>query len=180
MTRVFLVGYMGVGKTTIGKLLRKELGVDFIDLDRYIENRYRKSIAQLFKVNGENGFRKIEREMLREVATFQNVLISTGGGTPCFFDNMEVMNKDGITVYVKASVEELTARLLASKNVRPLIRDKSPQELNEFIAQHLAERTVYYSQAKIVYENDRLVSHSDVNESVEAIKELLQPCLKKR
>lgn len=175
MIRVFLVGYMGVGKTTIGKLLSVELGVEFIDLDIYIENRYRKSISQLFELKGEDGFRKIEREMLREVATFQNVLISTGGGTPCFFDNMEMMNKHGITVYVKASVEELTARLLASKNVRPLIRDKSPKELKEFITQHLAQRNVYYSKAKIVYKNERLVSFAHVNESVAAIKEMLQP-----
>lgn len=174
MTRVFLIGYMGVGKTTIGKLLSKELGVEFIDLDRYIENRYRKTIAQIFEQKGENGFRKIEHEMLREVATFQNVLISTGGGTPCFYDNMEMMNKQGITVYIKASVKELSARLLASKNVRPLIRDKTPQELKEFITQHLAERNVYYSQAKIVYENKQLVSRAHVNESVAEIKELLQ------
>ena len=174
MTRVFLIGYMGVGKTTIGKLLSKELGVEFIDLDRYIENRYRKTIAQIFEQKGENGFRKIEHEMLREVATFQNVLISTGGGTPCFYDNMEMMNKQGITVYIKASVKELSARLLASKNVRPLIRDKTPQELKEFITQHFAERTVYYSQAEIVYENKQLVSRAHVNESVAEIKELLQ------
>ena len=119
MKRVFLVGYMGVGKTTIGKILSKELDVEFIDLDKYIENRYRKTIQEIFSEKGEDKFRIIEREMLREVSTFQNVLISTGGGTPCFFDNMEVMNRRGITVYVKASVEQLVSRLVASKNVRP-------------------------------------------------------------
>ena len=175
MTRVFLVGYMGVGKTTIGKLLSAELGVEFIDLDKYIENRYRKSISELFELKGEDGFRKIEREMLREIATFQNVLISTGGGTPCFFDNMELMNKQGITVYIKASEDELSARLLASKNSRPLIRNKSPEELKRFITQHLAERNVYYSKAKIVYENDQLISLRHVSESVAAINKLLQP-----
>ena len=125
MKRVFLVGYMGVGKTTIGKILSKELDVEFIDLDKYIENRYRKTIQEIFSEKGEDKFRIIEREMLREVSTFQNVLISTGGGTPCFFDNMEVMNRRGITVYVKASVEQLVSRLVASKNVRPIIRNKS-------------------------------------------------------
>ena len=174
MTRVFLVGYMGVGKTTIGKLLSAELGVEFIDLDKYIENRYRKSIPQLFDMKGEDGFRIIEREMLLEIATFQNVLISTGGGTPCFFDNMELMNRQGITIYVKASEDELSARLLASKNVRPLIRNKSPEELKEFISQHLAERDVYYSKAKIIYENNQLVSLKHANESVAAINKLLQ------
>lgn len=174
MRNVFLIGYMGVGKTTIGKLLSAELGVEFIDLDKYIENRYRKTIHELFETKGEDGFRKIESEMLHEVATFQNVLISTGGGTPCFYDNMEVMNKMGITVYVKAPVEQLVSRLLASKNVRPLIQSKSPKELKVFVTQHLAQRNVYYSQAMIVYENEHLTSLSPVNISVEAIKKMLQ------
>ena len=116
MKRFFLVGYMGVGKTTIGKLLSKELDVEFIDLDKYIENRYRKTIQEIFAEKGEDKFRIIEREMLLEVATFHNVLISTGGGTPCFFNNMDVMNIHGVTLYIKASVDQLVSRLVASKN----------------------------------------------------------------
>ena len=174
MKNVFLIGYMGVGKTTIGKQLSAELGMEFIDLDIYIENRYRKSIQQLFDIKGESGFRKIESEMLQEVSTFQNVLISTGGGTPCFFDNMNVMNRAGITVYVKASVEQLVSRLIASKNVRPLIKNKTPKELKEFITHHLTERNEYYSQAKVIYENEHLISLEHLSESVDAIKELLQ------
>ncbi len=129
MKRVFLVGYMGVGKTTIGKLLSKELGVQFIDLDKYIESRYRKTVPDIFAEKGEEKFRMIEREMLREVATFQDVLISTGGGTPCFFDNMDLMNQHGVTVYIKASAKQLVSRLLAYKGVRPIIQGKSPEEL---------------------------------------------------
>lgn len=174
MRNVFLVGYMGVGKTTIGKLLSVELGMEFIDLDKYIEKRYRTSIKELFNKKGEDGFRKIEREMLREVATFQNVLISTGGGAPCFYDNMDLMNKTGITVYIKSSVDQLVSRLLASKNVRPLIKNKSPEELKEFVKQHLALRQAYYSKAMIHYENEHIVSLAQVNESVDAIKEMLQ------
>jgi shikimate kinase len=174
MKRVFLVGYMGVGKTTIGKLLSKELDVEFIDLDKYIENRYRKTIQEIFSEKGEDKFRIIEREMLREVATFQNVLISTGGGTPCFFDNMKVMNHQGVTVYVKASVEQLMSRLVASKNVRPIIQNKSPDELKNFITKHLAQRENYYSKAKLTYQTEHLVSHADVSVSVDAIKTLLQ------
>lgn len=174
MRNVFLIGYMGVGKTTIGKLLSAELNVEFIDLDKYIENRYRKTIHELFDKKGEDGFRKIEREMLHEVATFQNVLISTGGGTPCFYDNMIYMNKMGVTVYVKASVEQLVSRLLASKNARPLIQNKSPYELKEFVTQHLAQRQTYYSQANIIYENEHLVSLAHVNKSVDAIKQMLE------
>lgn len=178
MRSVFLIGYMGVGKTTIGKQLSAELGLKFIDLDKYIEGRYRKSIQQLFDIKGESGFRKIESEMLQEVATFQNVLISTGGGTPCFFDNMNVMNKAGVTVYVKASVEQLVSRLLASKNVRPLIENKTPKELKEFVTHHLAERNEYYLQAKVIYENQCLVSLDHLSESIDAIKKLLQAHLK--
>ncbi len=174
MKRVFLVGYMGVGKTTIGKLMSKELGVEFIDLDKYIEKRYRKTIHDIFAEKGEDKFRIIEREMLHEVATFENVLISTGGGTPCFFDNMNVMNKSGLTLYIKASVEQLVSRLLASKNVRPIIANKSPEELKEFVTSHLAEREEYYSKAQFTYYTSRLVSLRHVNDSIVAIKEMLQ------
>ena len=174
MRNVFLVGYMGVGKTTIGKLLSVELGMEFIDLDKYIEKRYRKSIPELFEKKGEAGFSKIECEMLREIATFQNVLISTGGGAPCFFDNMDLMNKMGVTIYIKASVDQLVSRLLASKNVRPLVQNKTPDELREFVKQHLAQRQVYYSKATIIYENKQLVSRVDVSVTVDAIKERLQ------
>lgn len=173
MKRIFLIGYMGVGKTTLGKLLSKELNVEFIDLDKYIENRYRKTIKEIFAEKGEDKFRIIEREMLREVATFQNVLISTGGGAPCFFDNMEVMNRQGITVYVKASVEQLVSRLLASKNVRPIIQNKSPQELKEFVTEHLAQRESFYERAKLTYQTKQLVSIAHVNQSIAAIKKIL-------
>ncbi len=173
MEIVFLVGYMGVGKTTIGKLLSQKMGLQFIDLDKYIESRYHKTIKDIFAVKGELKFRVIEREMLREVATFQNVLIATGGGTPCFYDNMEVMNHQGVTVYIKASVEQLVSRLLASKNVRPIIENKSPEELAEFVTTHLAERERYYSKAKITYETEILITKTHVAKSVAAIERLL-------
>ena len=173
MKRVFLVGYMAVGKTTIGKLLSKELNVEFIDLDKYIVNRYSKTVQEIFAEKGEDKFRIIEREMLHEVATFQNVLISTGGGTPCFFDNMDVMNRQGVTVYVKAPVDQLVSRLLNSKNVRPIIHKKSPQELKEFVTEHLALREKYYSKATLTYQTGHLGLLSDVNESVVAIKNML-------
>lgn len=172
--RVFLVGYMGVGKTTVGKVLSKRLGVEFIDLDKYIENRYRKTIAQLFDEKGEENFRKIERNALSEVSSFENVLIATGGGTPCFFDNMEVMNRSGITVYIKAEPEELVARLNASKTVRPIIRGKSPQELSGFVAQQLKERERYYTKARIIFETERLISRQDIHKTVEGIAENLK------
>ena len=101
MKRIFLIGYMGAGKTTVGKVLSRQLELSFIDLDHYIEGRYHKTVGQLFAEKGEDAFRDIERRMLREVAAFEDVLVSTGGGAPCFFDNMEFMNGAGQTVYLE-------------------------------------------------------------------------------
>ena len=100
MKRIFLIGYMGAGKTTVGKVLAERLGLSFIDLDFYVEGRFHKTIPQLFAERGEAGFRELERRMLREVAEFEDVLVSCGGGTPCFFDNMDFMNRAGQTVYL--------------------------------------------------------------------------------
>ncbi|MDD4799660.1 MAG: shikimate kinase, partial [Proteiniphilum sp.] len=121
MERIFLIGYMGCGKSTLGKRLAQSLSLTFIDLDAHIQNKYRKTISELFAEKGEEQFRMIERQALLEVAAFEDVLISTGGGAPCFFDNMEVMNRAGITIYIQAFPEELAARLRASKTVRPLL-----------------------------------------------------------
>jgi shikimate kinase len=93
MKPFFLIGYMGSGKTTLGKQLAKKLNLQFVDMDLFIENRYHKSISEIFKEKGEDGFREIERRTLQEIAGFENVIISTGGGLPCFFDNMDLMNK---------------------------------------------------------------------------------------
>src|SRR5690554_4762065 len=133
MERIFIIGYMGSGKTTVGKRLAKALSLDFIDLDAYIQSKYRKTIPQLFEEKGEKGFRELEHLTLREVATFEDVVISTGGNAPCFFDNMELMNGAGTTVYLQAEPNELADRLAASKTVRPLIAGKSREELVPFI-----------------------------------------------
>ena len=150
MKRIFLIGYMGSGKTTIGRRIASKYGLDFVDLDHYIENRYRKSISQLFQENGEDEFRKIEHMLLKEVAEFENTVISTGGGAPCFFDNMEIMNSKGDTVYLKADVRDLFDYLKtknASKN-RPLLAQKSEEELFLFVTESLQYREAFYSQAK--------------------------------
>lgn len=171
MKRIFLIGYMGCGKSTIGKLLAKLLSLTFIDLDIYIQNKYRKTIAQLFAENGEEQFRKIEQRVLHEVSAFEDVLVATGGGAPCFFDNMEVMNRAGVTVYIEADPEELAARLRASKTVRPLLKEKKPDELVPFIREHLAEREHYYNQAQIIFHTDRLVTRKEIQLTVNAIAE---------
>ena len=129
--RIILVGYMGAGKTTIGKALADELGMRFYDLDWYIETRMRKTVAQLFAELGEEGFRRIERNMLHEVAEFEGVLISCGGGTPCFFDNMEYINQQGLTLYLKASPDVLYKHLKMGKTVRPLLLNKTPDRSEE-------------------------------------------------
>jgi shikimate kinase len=146
--RIYLIGYMGCGKTTIGQQLAQESGLQFIDIDQAIERRFRKTVRELFAERGEEGFREIERKMLQEVSQFEDIVISTGGGLPCFFDNMQVMNATGDTVYLKLSPAELAAHLSTGKVSRPLLKDKQPEELQQFITEHLAQREPFYSQAK--------------------------------
>lgn len=151
MLRIFLVGYMGSGKSAMGRLLAREKGLNFIDLDTYIEGKYHRTIAEIFAQEGEDGFRSKERDCLREVAAFENVVIATGGGAPCFFDNMELMNAAGETIYLKLTPEHLAKRLSTSKaGVRPLIKDKKADELHGFISAMLQQREPYYMLAKHV------------------------------
>jgi shikimate kinase len=148
MNRIFLIGYMGSGKTTVGQLLATQLGYGFIDMDNHIEGKLFKSVSQIFTELGEDQFRMLERQCLHEVAEFDHVVISTGGGVPCFFDNMEYMNKQGVTVYLKLSPADLAERLeLSHANKRPLLADRKGEELLQFISEGLAEREPYYSQA---------------------------------
>lgn len=167
MTRIFLIGYMGAGKTTLGRALATALGLTFIDLDNYIEERFRKSIAQIFAEKGEEGFRDLERRMLHEVGEFEDVIISTGGGTPCFFDNVEYMNAQGTTVYLDVPQERLFIRLSIARQKRPLIKDKNDDELRTFIAEQLAKRSPYYSKAQHTFVADRLEDRSQIDMSVE-------------
>lgn len=170
MTRIFLTGYMGAGKTTLGRALAEEIGIPFIDLDHYIEKRYCKTIAQLFAEKGEDGFRDIERRMLHEVGDFEDVIISTGGGTPCFFDNIEYMNSQGTTVYLDVPVERLFIRLCIARNKRPLIKDKNDDELMAFITEQLAKRAPHYRKAQYTFKADKLEDTTQVKSSVETFR----------
>ncbi len=148
--RIYLVGYMGCGKSTIGRKVAEKLGISFVDLDKYIEERYFKSVPVIFAEEGEERFREKERTSLLEVSQFENVVVGTGGGAPCFFDNMEVMNNNGVTVYIAPDTDVLAARLLKSKTERPLIFGKSREELISFINDALLKRAPFYEKAKII------------------------------
>lgn len=150
MKPIFLVGYMGSGKTTIGKLVAKQSGYHFVDTDAVIEAQQGKTITQLFAERGEHQFRLLEQKCLQEVAQQKNVIISTGGGTPCFFDNMEFMNAHGITIYLQLTSDELAQRLeVIGMSKRPILANKTAEELRTFISNALSVREPYYSQATL-------------------------------
>lgn len=171
--RIILIGYMGAGKTTVGKALAAELGLRFYDLDWYIESRMRKTVAQLFAEQGEEGFRRIERNMLHEVAEFEGVLISCGGGTPCFYDNMQYINQQGLTLYLKASPEVLYKHLKMGKSVRPLLLNKTPEEVQRFISEQLKAREQFYTRAQFTLDVNLMDNFDKIKISVAQARQLL-------
>lgn len=170
MTRILLIGFMAAGKTTLGKALARDLGLQFIDLDHYIENRFHCTVAQLFTERGEEGFRQIERTMLHEVAEFEDVIIATGGGTPCFFDNMEYMNAQGTTVFLEASVDVIYTRLTIARTQRPLVAGKTSEELRQYITRMLESRYPFYTRATHTFCANQLENICQVEESVKLFK----------
>ena len=173
MRRIFLIGYMGAGKTTIGKELSKQSGLSFIDLDHFMEGRYRKTVRQIFEEKGEEAFRQIEKKALHEVADFENVVISTGGGTPCFFDNMAYMNSIGTTVYLKASPQSLSDRLEHCRPNRPLLKGLSGAGLTHFVKASLTERAPFYEQAHITFDVEVLVTENHVTTLASKLQEMI-------
>ncbi len=141
---------MGSGKTTIAKKIANKLSYKFVDIDKLIEDKYRKTIFEIFRDKDEKYFRNIEKETLESLITDDNIVIATGGGCPCFNNNMSLMNKTGITIYLKLKTGFLINRLINSKVKRPLIEGKSKEELKDFIEKTLSEREIYYNQAKII------------------------------
>ena len=164
---------MGAGKTTVGKALSKQMGLPFYDLDWYIESRMHKTVPQIFAERGEEGFRLIERNMLHEVAEFENVIISCGGGTPCFFDNIDYMNGQGDVIYLKASPEVLYKHLLMGKTERPLLKNKTPEQLICFIKEQLQIREPFYSKAKYVLDVSLMDNYEKIQISVTNILDLI-------
>ena len=174
MTRIFLIGYMGAGKTTLGKAFARAMGLTFIDLDWYIEERFHKTIRELFTERGEDAFRDLERRMLHEVGDFEDVVISVGGGTPCFFDNVDYMNSVGETVFLDVDIRVLFRRLKIAKQQRPLLDGKSDDELMLFIQEALQKRLPFYTRAKHTFNGEKLEDRRQIQQSVERLKELLK------
>jgi len=167
MNRIFLIGYMGSGKTTVGKLLAARLGYSIVDMDAHIEEKQFKTVSQIFAEKGEDEFRLLEKKCLHEVSEFENVIISTGGGAPCFFDNMDYMNAHGLTIYLKHTPAQLAERLEASRtNKRPLLANRKGEELCRFIAEGLAKRESFY-------ENTSHSVSGNIDQTVEEIYQLV-------
>ncbi len=157
---------MGSGKTTLGRALSAATGLQFIDLDYYIERRFHANVRDIFASRGEDAFRDMERRMLHEVSEFQDVVISCGGGTPCFFDNMEVMNAAGTTVLLEADPRVLHTRLTRGRHIRPLIAAMSDDEIHAYISRSLENRNPFYHKAMHRFPSDELDNIDQINSSV--------------
>lgn len=149
--KIILVGYMAVGKSTIGSLLSEKLNYKALDLDKIIEKKLNLSIPEIFKTKGELFFRRMEHEIFKEILEeFDDSVISTGGGTPCYANNHLLLNGDKIkSFYLKAPIALIVERLLKEKKHRPIIAAKTDEELNDFVAKHLFERSYFYSKADV-------------------------------
>ncbi len=163
--KIFLIGFMGCGKSKLGKALASELELPFLDLDDLVETKNQMSIPELFVAFGEQGFREREKQTLQEAAMANNAIIATGGGAPCFFDNMEWMNNNGITIFIDTPIKILADRLINARVERPLVKGKSHEELIAFIEMKLAERRPFYKQAQLILTGEDL-SASDLIEAL--------------
>lgn len=160
---IYLLGFMGSGKSTIGRKLAQLLNWDFIDLDASIERHFNLSIDEIFERFGEDIFRKTEKEELEKTFKQQKVVVACGGGTPCFFNNMEQINTLGDSFYIHLSPTSLYYRLRNSKRVRPLVKNKNEEELEEYIKVKLAEREVFYKKAHFIVKGENLKAEEILN-----------------
>jgi shikimate kinase len=166
---IFIIGYMGSGKSTFGKRLANRMGCDFIDLDQIFEETYRISIADFFSKYGETMFRNMEHELLEMNLNHPLMVVSCGGGTPCFFNNMDLMNANGVTLYLRLSPGTLSQRLLHSRRKRPLIETLPGENLIQKITLHLAERDSFYMKSQLIVEGISI----DLQETVDKLKKFI-------
>lgn len=155
VSRVFLVGFMGCGKSTIGRHLAKDLGWEFIDMDDYIEQQQGCTIKQIFADKGEAAFRQIETTVIEELGQKDNVVIATGGGAPCFGQNAEIMRRSGLMLFISVEPVDLVKRLSKAKANRPLLADKSDAELLQYVTDKLTERMPSYRRAHMIVDGEK-------------------------
>ena len=175
MKPVFLIGLMGCGKTTLGEVLARQMGLHFIDLDDYIEMQQGLSIVEIFSTLGEERFRELEVDALGEVAAMTDVIVSCGGGTPCHGDNMALMNAAGTTVWLTTSPERITARLLLpeQKCKRPKINTLPPDEVLPLVERELKERAPYYAQAQLQFDSTDIETAEATERTARRLAKLL-------
>lgn len=169
MDRIYIVGYMGAGKTTAARRLAQRMGWEVVDTDALFEEKYKISVNDFFNKYDEPLYRKLESEVLKATESLDHVVVSTGGGTACFFDNMDWMNQHGLTVFLRISPQVAVDRVIHSRHKRPLVEGKSEEELTEFVNQHYASRLPFYEQARITAKSEDF----DIESLMEAIKDIL-------
>ena len=167
---ISLLGYMGSGKSHISKILSDEINYKLIDLDKEISRRQKLTIPEIFEKKSEIYFRKLEREVLEEIlATRENTVLSLGGGTPAYYNNMEIINHNSKSIFLMTSVPVLSERLSKQKEKRPLIAKIPDEDLPEFIAKHLFERNAFYSKAQFSIKTDQKTPENIIREIIEKL-----------
>lgn len=154
--RIYLIGFMGCGKTYWGNKWAALSGLSFFDIDGMVEEEQGKSAAEIFAEDGEERFRELETLALRSMGNTNNYIVATGGGTPCFNDNITWMNKNGTCIYLKSSPESIYKRLIHEKEKRPLIKGLQDEELLYYISEKIKEREIFYNQSEIIIDVDHL------------------------
>lgn len=165
--RIFLIGFMFSGKSTVGKKLASIMGYDFIDTDKYFEDKYKISILDFFEKFGEEMFRKFEHDILKELVVKDNVIISTGGGLPCFNENMDIINKEGFSIYLEMPFKAIINRQKNSKQKRPLLQNKTQEEIEEYLKALLTKREPIYKKSKITIDAQN-IDFSYLKETIES------------
>lgn len=176
MNTIFLLGYMGCGKTTLGTALAQCMNVPFVDLDDYIEERCEATVKEIFAQVGEPGFREIERRCLEEVACQAGgAIVACGGGTPCQPGNMELMNSRGVTIWLTTSAQRIASRLSLpeQKAKRPLIASMADDEILDYVKQHMQQREPHYSQAQLTFDSTLLESVEEIEATAMQLSRLL-------